>query len=92
MLRGRLGLETARIPHADRHGLLWLSPRRADGAGRHASVRTPQRTDSRQPLRGGRVRHPLSNAVDDPARPWVDGQPRRPAPHGSPWHRPRCRG
>ena len=25
MLSGRLGLETARIPHADRHGLLWLS-------------------------------------------------------------------
>ena len=25
MLRGRLGLETARIPHADRQGLLWLS-------------------------------------------------------------------
>ena len=25
LLRGRLGLETARIPHADRHGLLWLS-------------------------------------------------------------------
>ena len=25
MLRGRLGLETARIPHGDRHGLLWLS-------------------------------------------------------------------
>ena len=25
MLRGRLGLETARIPHADRHGLVWLS-------------------------------------------------------------------
>ena len=25
MLRGRLGMETARIPHADRHGLLWLS-------------------------------------------------------------------
>ncbi|MCW5221590.1 type I-E CRISPR-associated endonuclease Cas1e [Verminephrobacter aporrectodeae] len=25
MLKGRLGLETARIPHADRHGLLWLS-------------------------------------------------------------------
>lgn len=24
MLAGRLGLETARIPHADRHGLLWL--------------------------------------------------------------------
>lgn len=25
MLRGRLGLDTARIPYADRHGLLWLS-------------------------------------------------------------------
>lgn len=24
MLPGRLGLETARIPHADRHGLVWL--------------------------------------------------------------------
>lgn len=24
MLEGRLGLETARLPHADRHGLLWL--------------------------------------------------------------------
>ncbi|MGE4554306.1 MAG: type I-E CRISPR-associated endonuclease Cas1e [Desulfovibrionaceae bacterium] len=25
MLKGRLGLESSRIPHADRHGLLWLS-------------------------------------------------------------------
>ncbi len=25
VLTGRLGLETARIPHADRHGLIWLS-------------------------------------------------------------------
>ncbi|WP_420461882.1 type I-E CRISPR-associated endonuclease Cas1e [Candidatus Palauibacter sp.] len=25
MLIGRLGLDTARIPHADRHGLLWLA-------------------------------------------------------------------
>jgi CRISP-associated protein Cas1 len=24
VLKGRLGLETARVPHADRHGLLWL--------------------------------------------------------------------
>jgi CRISP-associated protein Cas1 len=24
VLKGRLGLETARIPHSDRHGLLWL--------------------------------------------------------------------
>lgn len=24
MLKGRLGLDTARVPHADRHGLVWL--------------------------------------------------------------------
>jgi CRISPR-associated protein Cas1 len=24
MLKGRLGLETARVPHADRHGVMWL--------------------------------------------------------------------
>ena len=24
MLKGRLGLETARVPHVDRHGLIWL--------------------------------------------------------------------
>lgn len=24
MLKGRLGLETARVPHADRHGMMWL--------------------------------------------------------------------
>lgn len=25
MLKGRLGLEGARVPHKDRHGMLWLS-------------------------------------------------------------------
>ena len=25
MLKGRLGIETARIPHADRHGVMWLA-------------------------------------------------------------------
>ncbi|MBZ0116701.1 MAG: type I-E CRISPR-associated endonuclease Cas1e [Sandaracinaceae bacterium] len=25
MLKGRLGLETARVPHADRHGVMWLA-------------------------------------------------------------------
>jgi len=24
VLKGRLGLETARVPHTDRHGLMWL--------------------------------------------------------------------
>ncbi|WP_279628651.1 hypothetical protein [Caballeronia pedi] len=23
MLKGRLGLDTSRVPHADRHGLVW---------------------------------------------------------------------
>jgi hypothetical protein len=42
MLSGRLGLEKARIPHADRHGLIWLEPARC---GRRLS-----------PLRNGRRR------------------------------------
>ena len=44
MLRGRLGLETARIPHADRHGLLWLSRGALtvrDGTLRFGSSGTP---------------------------------------------------
>ena len=24
MLKGRLGLESARVPHSDRHGIMWL--------------------------------------------------------------------
>lgn len=41
MLKGRLGLETARIPHADRHGLIWLNRGRLyveDGVLRFATV------------------------------------------------------
>lgn len=41
MLKGRLGLETARIPHGDRHGLLWLSRGRLwveDGTLRFATT------------------------------------------------------
>jgi CRISPR-associated protein Cas1 len=30
MLAGRLGLERARIPHADRHGLIWLERSRLE--------------------------------------------------------------
>ena len=48
MLRGRLGLETARIPHADRHGLLWLS--RGALTVRHGTLRfqreSPRTSDS----------------------------------------------
>jgi CRISP-associated protein Cas1 len=45
MLPGRLGLETARIPHADRHGLLWLSRGSVsvgDGTLRFATVGSPE--------------------------------------------------
>ena len=45
MLRGRLGLETARIPHADRHGLLWLS--RGALAVRDGTLRFDVRADPR---------------------------------------------
>lgn len=41
MLKGRLGLETARVPHADRQGLLWLSRGRLtveDGTLRFATA------------------------------------------------------
>ncbi len=47
MLKGRLGLETARIPHADRHGLLWLERGElcvVDGClhfARNVDLRTP---------------------------------------------------
>ncbi len=53
MLRGRLGLETARIPHADRHGLLWLSRGALtvhDGTLRFQRDASP---DSKSPLERG---------------------------------------
>ena len=53
MLRGRLGLETARIPHADRHGLLWLS--RGALTVRDGTLRFERqgRPDSGSPLDAG---------------------------------------
>ncbi len=53
MMRGRLGVETARIPHADRHGLLWLSRGALtvrDGTLRFERQATP---DSGSPLDEG---------------------------------------
>lgn len=43
MLKGRLGLEKARIAHADRHGLIWLDrgrlgPDRSDLDRRQATL------------------------------------------------------
>ena len=53
MLKGRLGLETARIPHADRHGLLWLS--RGALTVRDGTLRFQRNDegDDASPLEGG---------------------------------------
>ena len=53
MLKGRLGLETARIPHADRHGLLWLS--RGALMVRDGTLRFQRQDgpDEASPLEGG---------------------------------------
>lgn len=59
MLRGRLGLETARIPHADRHGLLWLSRGALtvrDGTLRFQRDSAP---DSKSPLERGEFGIPV---------------------------------
>lgn len=52
MLRGRLGLETARIPHADRHGLLYLARGALtvrDGTLRFARQNPPDADSSLEP-------------------------------------------
>ena len=61
MLRGRLGLETARIPHADRHGLLYLARGALtvrDGTLRFARQNPPD-TDS--PLEPGEYGIPFQS-------------------------------
>ena len=59
MLRGRLGLETARIPHADRHGLLWLA--RGALTVRDGTLRFERDgpTDSKSPLSSGKYGIPF---------------------------------
>ncbi len=57
MLAGGLGLEKARIPHADRHGLMWLNRGRLeveDGCLRFITPRGGdlQRATIRYPIRG----------------------------------------
>ncbi len=61
MLKGRLGLETARIPHADRHGLLWLSRGALtvrDGTLRFERQRGP---DADSPLEAGEYGIPFQS-------------------------------
>ena len=61
MLRGRLGLETARIPHADRHGLLWLS--RGALTVRDGTLRFERQAsrDSKSPLDSGEYGIPFQS-------------------------------
>lgn len=40
MLKGRLGLESARIPHRDRHGLMWLERGNLTRLGKLSSTNT----------------------------------------------------
>ena len=64
MLRGRLGLETARIPHADRHGLLWLS--RGALTVRDGTLRFERQGEA--------------NDGSPPEKPEITGYPSRPSP------------
>ena len=57
ILKGRLGLETARIPHADRHGLLWLSRGNLyveDGTLQFVAAKSPE-------MKAGRYGIPFQN-------------------------------
>ena len=59
MLSGRLGLDSARIPHAERHGLLWLSRGALtvrDGTLSFARKKDPAKND---PLAKGRYTIPF---------------------------------
>ena len=61
MLPGRLGLETARIPHADRHGLLWLA--RGALTVRDGTLRFERDSpaDSKSPLESGQYGIPFQS-------------------------------
>ena len=75
MLRGRLGLETARIPHADRHGLLWLSRGALtvrDGTLRFQRDSPP---DATSPMEEWGLRNPIPNTFHDPSRTGLHSEP-----------------
>lgn len=59
MLKGRLGLETARIPHADRAGLLWLSRGSLTARDGTLSFERGPMTKENDPLEPGHYGIPL---------------------------------
>jgi hypothetical protein len=65
MLLGRLGLETARIPHADRNGLVWLDRGRLKVSD-----------DCLRFVIGGGVLK-ASTITSGPTRPWAIWRPHK---------------
>ena len=61
MLKGRLGLETARIPHSDRSGLLWLSRGALTARDGALAFMRKGKLDSNDPLRPGRYAIPFQS-------------------------------
>ena len=59
MFKGRLGLETARIPHADRAGLLWLSRGALTARDGTLSFERGSKTTQNDPLDPGHYGIPL---------------------------------
>ena len=62
MLFGRLGLDTARIPHADRHGLLWLARGRLNARDGTLSFEKKDGSSAQNdPLKPGRYSIPFQS-------------------------------
>ena len=75
MLFGRLGLDTARIPHADRHGLLWLARGRLNARDGTLSFEKKDGSSAQNdPLKPGSILHSLPEHLHDSARAWIDRQ------------------
>ena len=71
MLKGRLGLETARVPHADRHGCLWL--RRGNLTVENGTLRFITAGGPTLPSR--RLWNPVPDADHHHPRAWNDREP-----------------
>ena len=61
MLKGRLGLDTARIPHSDRSGLLWLSRGALTARDGALAFERKGKLSSNDPLQQGRYAIPFQS-------------------------------
>ena len=64
MLKGRLGLDSAKVPHKERAGLLYLARRGIDRTGRYAGFPTGG-ADSGRRAYTWRLRNSASGRLDD---------------------------